>query len=231
MINYTNKDAVCAAKIVFPQASESVEISKGFSHSIFEVKTKDKPESVIIKFANQNSKKFDLSKEVKTQEFLRNVNVSVPKVILHNKPNEKNPHEFLILEKIDGEDLDDVWGNLTEDEKLTLAKDMGELLGKIHKTKFDKYGYISGSGLEPENDLSFSLKSSGKKKEANKAVFNVLSVGFSDLGGLIAFDFVNHEDLIKIFNYLVTNKDIVKTEENPSLIHMDFEPRNIRVKK
>ena len=114
---------------------------------------------------------------------LQELGVPVPRVILHNETKNKTSHEFLILSKSEGIDLDSIWNKLNKKEQEEIAVKMGEILGKIHTIKFDKYGFLTPNGID--DTYNFSLKKAGGKADINGATMNILSETFSDFGDYI----------------------------------------------
>ena len=66
---------------------------------------------------------------------------------------EDNPvtgHAYAVTDCIEGERLDLVAPDLTNDELAALGQEIGEALGRIHKVKFDRYGFFADRLAVPE---------------------------------------------------------------------------------
>lgn len=227
-MEYTKKDALYAAQLIYPEAKDAKELKSGYTHFTFEVKTETYPESVIVRFGNNSEDKFCLEKEIITMKLLQENGIQVPRVILYDKSKQKVPFEFAILSKIPGQDLSEIWKSLPKKEQSQIAYEMGKVLGKIHQIKFDTAGYITPKGLDA---LKFDLKKVGEPIKTNPIVKKVLSETLHDLGYLASTGYLTENQLKNIFNFVIKSKDLAYTSEKPSLIHGDFEYRNIRVKK
>ncbi len=228
-MHYKNKDAIKAAHLIFPEISNVKKINKGYSHDIFEVFPKNNEKTFIIRFSNGNKEENSLEKEIRVNEILAENNLPVPKIILYQKASNELPLEFAIMSKIEGHDLDDLWKKLLKGEQEKIAEKMGELLGKIHNIKFDKFGVLTPNGIREKYDFNF--KKVGKEVKINRHSAEILSRAFSDLGFFSSHKFVTEDLVSKIVKYLIKNRRLTEIKEKPSLIHGDFDIRNIKVIK
>lgn len=229
-MKHSEADALYVAQTVFPRATEAINISKGYSHDVFEVKTNSFPKQIIVRFANENPEKYSLKKEIRINQLLQKLGIPVPKVIYFGKKKrEKRILEFVILYKVEGTDLSDIFQDLSKKEQSQLARKMGEILGKIHSQRFEQYGTLLPEGIYSEDN--FSLKEMGKGRKVDCSIFTILSWVFSDLGKVASYKGINKELIGEIANYVLANKKFAKEEEKPALIHGDFDIINIRVKK
>lgn len=228
-MKYNEKDALRAVQIIFEKASNARKINKGFSHDIYEVETGSYPQKVVVRFSNQNPEQFSLGKEIRVNKLLQNLGLPVPRIILYDKTKKIVPYGFVIMSKLDGEDLDELWNKLSKKEQIQIAEKIGEMLGKIHSVKFDKFGMLLPEGIK--DDGSFSLKKVGTRAESNAASFQILSDGFSDLGKFTSYRSVNPRFVSAVADYFVKNKFLSETDEGPTLTHGDYYSANFRVKK
>ena len=227
-MEFNKNDAIYAARLIYPNASKVKELKSGYSHYAFEVFTEEFPESVIVRFANESKEKFGLGKEVRVMKILESIGVPVPRVILYDNTKSKFPFEFVILSKLLGEDLSDVWSKLSKKEQSEICFEMGMILGKIHKIKFDQVGYILPNGIDGN---IFDMKKVGKKVKSNPYIEKELSESLHDVGLMSAKNIIHEEKIIKIIKEHIEEKERVYYDEEPSLIHGDFEYRNLKVKK
>ena len=229
-MNHTEQDAINAARRMFPLSSEAQKVSKSYSHDVFIVKTEAEPSEVVVRFSNGNKEEFNLAKEIRANKIMEDLGLPVPKILLHNK--EKNPFEFVILSKLEGQDLDVIWPTLSEEEQKQIAHKMGEIIGKIHQIKLEAYGLLNENGIDNGSDISaFSLKKVGEMPPINRAVHHISAITLHDLGSLSAFKTIDKKDVKDIANYIFDNASVLETQEEPTLIHGDFEYRNIKVQK
>lgn len=69
--------------------------------------------------------------------------IASPEIIYEDFTEDKYEHGFYIMEKIDGENLEDYVDNLTDEKLETVIYQYGKILGQIHgEIEFDNYGLI-----------------------------------------------------------------------------------------
>ncbi len=226
---YNEKDALRATQCVFHNASKARKLNRGYSHDIYEVETNEYPEKVIIRFSNDNPEKFSLKKEVRVNQIIQKLGIPVPRIILHDETKETVPYEFVIMSKLEGEDLDKIWENLSIKEQLEIIEKIGEILGRIHTIKFDRFGMLLPEGIDDEG--SFSLKGNKQKINSSPSVFHILSMALDDLGRFASYNNINPEFSSHIANFIIKNKKLAESNEEPCLIHGDFYKSNFKVKK
>lgn len=211
----------------YPNYEKIKEISDGFSHYVFEIKTKKK--ELILKASEERLDKFSLRKETRIHKLMKRLNIPTAQVIKNGFHKGNPSFEYIIISKINGIRLDKALKRMNEREKEETMQKVGELLGKIHKTKFKVYGYLDIKGIN--EDVKFSLKKTGKGMKLNPAKSMAMSLIFHDFGKLISYKKINEKTIINILKYLIKNQDLTISKEKPSLIHGDYEPKNIFVKK
>lgn len=222
-------DALYAAQTIYPKARKIKKINKGYSHEIFEIETGEYPEKVILKTNNNKIGKFSIDKEKRIHEIIQEKGIPCPRVIHLDISKKRVNFNFIIISKLEGIDLETVWERLKQNEKEKITEKMGEILGKIHQTKYEEIGYLTKEDID--NKHSFSLKKVGESPLINPFLINVVSDTMWDLGVLISNPLIKEEDSKKIFEYLLKNKKLSEENEKPSLIHGDFDIINLRVKK
>ncbi len=75
-------------------------------------------------------------REINSLKILENSNVKVPKVI---KYGEYDEHEWMIIEYIEGDILDSISSRLDKENILSIFKELGEALGKVHSYRIFDY--------------------------------------------------------------------------------------------
>lgn len=221
--------ALYAVQQIYPKAKKIKKINKGYSHEIFEVETEEYPEKIIVKLANSKEDKFSLRKEKRIHEMLQEKGIPVPRVIFLDDSKEKVDFEFIVLSKAEGIDLEEIFHKFSRKQQEQIFEEIGEILGKIHSTKFESYGYLTPTEIYDEHN--FTLKKVGKRLPINPSTLSIISSALFDLGYLFANENTNQDLLRDIFEYFIKNRNLSASYESPSLIHGDFEIRNIRVKK
>ncbi|RMZ78659.1 hypothetical protein DV738_g3782, partial [Chaetothyriales sp. CBS 135597] len=105
---------------------------------------------VLAKIPNPNAghPRSVVASEVATLDFLRNeLQIPVPRVIewsLHNHDSTANlvGAEFMLMEKVPGRQLSDVWPTMSEAERFGLVKSIVRIENKLTDLKLSKYGSI-----------------------------------------------------------------------------------------
>ncbi len=225
---YTEKDALMAARMVFPEAKSAHPLKKGYSHEVFEVKVKNK--EVIVRFSNGNKGNHSLEKQIIVNKMLHEKGLPVPEVILYEKKGNRSKNEFVIMSKLQGHDVSELWSKMDEEEKCKVAELVGELLGKIHKIKLKEFGGITPEGIDNKHGR-FKMKKVGIEYPIHYHVADYLARAFNDVGLLAAHDFIKPDFIVKIIKYITERKHLASTDEKPTLVHGDFEPRNIMIRK
>ena len=226
----TKKNILKTVKLFYPKARRIKKLNKGFSHNIFEIETGDKSKKAIFKVCIQEREEwFSLKKEARVHEILRSIGIPVPEVIETDDSKKIIPAEFMICSYIEGRDLEEIWDKLSEKEKEEISEEMGEILGRIHKIKFNEYGYLKINGIREE--YNWVLKEKNRGVKLNHSSLTIMSWTLNALGRLFVNKSFSRKKINEIFNYLYTNQRLAESNEKPSLIHGDFEIRNIRVQK
>ncbi|KAL3421539.1 hypothetical protein PVAG01_07985 [Phlyctema vagabunda] len=153
-----------------------VKLPEGHFNKIFLLKFNNGRE-LIAKVPNPNAgiAHFTIASEVATLDYLRTVlNISVPEVSIlnsHSSPS-LNPvgAEYIIMEKVPGVELHQVWSDVSDPDRTSLVKDVVQIESKLAAVGFPKYGSLfypddvvdqahSGSIVKkllpgPENNIS-----------------------------------------------------------------------------
>src|SRR3972149_443977 len=136
-----------AAKIIFKKAKNLENIKRGYSHEIYSVETGEYPPKVIIKLSNNAPPENSLKKEIRINKLLEKKGFPVPKIILHDESKKIVPFEFVIMTYLEGENLDSIFDKLHNTEKEDIFEQLGDLMGRIHGIKFDKFGELLPEGI------------------------------------------------------------------------------------
>lgn len=128
---------------------------------------------------------------------------------------EVDSYQFSIMEYIDGISLNNTIISNMEDDFSEVMNDLGKALGKLQDFQFEKEGNLKHD-LEvipySEGDDIINYAYNCLEKDYTKSCFNGKEI-----------------DIIK--NYINTNKKHIPCPSNPSLVHGDYDPANILVKK
>jgi len=226
---YDEKDALKAAQIIFKKSKIAKKLNRGYSHDIYEVETNESPAKAIIRFSNKNPRENCLEKEIRVNQILKKIGIPVPEILLHDKTKKIIPYEFVIMAELEGEDLDQLWDNLPENEKIDILEKIGEILGRIHKVKFKHFGILLPKGIKKKAD--FSLKMEGDKIEMNPSTLDIFVDTFEWIGTLATFSIINPEFILDLTKYILDKRKLTETNEKPALTHGDFYTQNFKVKR
>jgi len=145
MENYEDKIREIVKKDLYAEVIEIKRITEGFSHYMYDIKINKFPFEVIFRFQNAPAKDTNILKEKWIMEKLKEKNIPVPKIHKFFFDDETETG-FMILEKFKGIRLDTIWDYLSDEEKISLSRKMGELIRKIHSIKLSQFGYIENYG-------------------------------------------------------------------------------------
>lgn len=126
--------------------------------------------------------------------------------------------EWMLMSKIDGIILENVWNELSSENKALIMHEMGDILGKIHNFyEYDYYGIWEECGTSIVNHSTFL--------EYRK-----------DSDGLIIENIINQDlpfkGLLKrSYEKLVQYYQDIHSIHSPRLCHHDYSARNILVRK
>jgi len=187
------------------------------------VKINKFPEEVIIRFSNNTKKDSNLSKEKYIIETLRKNKIPAPKILGFSE-------DYMIIEKIQGEKLDNIWNNLTKQEKISITEKIGKLAKDIHKIKLSKFGKIEERG-NIKSDEAFKFRKTGKKSRYSSWLREFLKMYTDDLARLASYPLISRKFLAKAMNYTLINSDTINYKGKPTLIHGDLFPGHIFVRK
>lgn len=126
--------------------------------------------------------------------------------------------EWMLMSQIDGIILEDVWNELSINNKAFLMEEMGEILGRIHSSyEYDYYGAWKECGTFILNHQDFIEY----RKNSDKIIIdNIIKQGIP-----------NKELINSSYERLVKYYDYIQPRNIPRLCHHDFSARNMLVNK
>jgi aminoglycoside phosphotransferase (APT) family kinase protein len=156
------------------------------------------------------------SREIASLKLLENSNIRCPKIFKYG--NLEDGNEWLITEYIEGEILDKVMSEMSNEDKLSIFEQMGEELGKLHAFKtFNFFGE-----WDEHNNSIHNIKNYYEHfvQGVERSIEEVLSQNLPD------------KDLLaSAINQIRNNYKLFDINVIPRLTHGDFDGRNILVKK
>jgi len=126
--------AICK-KQNLEEPSQIKRFEKGMINDVFLLNDK-----YVIKINTGHPKLPKLKKEKEIYELLAKTNVPVPKVYAYDSSKEIMEFSYIIMEKIKGNSLNDIWNSMGKNSKLEELSKIGEVLAKIHSINFDNFG-------------------------------------------------------------------------------------------
>ena len=150
-------------------------------------------------------------REINSLKILENSNVKVPKVI---KYGEYDEHEWMIIEYIEGDILDSISSRLDKENILSIFKELGEALGKIHSYRVFNYATGWDEKIKADNFENYKIR---KLEQRIEEIENQ--------------NLPDKELLFKAIDIIKQNyKDIFSATEF-RLTHNDFDGRNVLVEE
>ncbi|GAA0126517.1 hypothetical protein UT300019_24200 [Clostridium sp. CTA-19] len=148
-------------------------------------------------------------RETNSLQILKDSNVKVPKLI---KTGNYHGYDWVIMEYISGETLDNVIMKINDENKKLIFKEMGETLGKIHSFKIFDYAVTWDKTITSQEFEDY------KFKKLNKNIIEIESQNLPD-----------KDILYKAIKILKGNYNKIINKNEFRFTHNDFEGRNILV--
>lgn len=147
-----------AAKSVDRQRCVSItKIAEGGFNRVFTLRMDDGFEVIAkIPYHIVVPHRYMTASEVATMEFLRqHADIPVPRVYTWSS-DKANPvgAEYIIMEKVNGVVLGDVWWSLSGKQRLTVINQLVQVEAKMFQSPLPSYGSLFFSGFLPEKDVT-----------------------------------------------------------------------------
>lgn len=110
-------------------------LEKGMVNDVFSL---DKKYVIKIKTGNPEIPRFRKEKEI--YDLLRKNNLPVPKIYAYDNSKNIIPYTFILMDRIYGENLGDLWKGLSDSDKDNMLVNLGKLLAQIHSVRFSQFG-------------------------------------------------------------------------------------------
>ncbi len=182
---------------------------KGMVNDVFLLNNK-----YVLKINTGHPKLPKLKKEKEIYELLAKTNIPVPKVYAYDSSKSIIDYPYMIMEKIEGNSLNDSFGSMDKKSKLEQISKMGELLAKIHSITFENFG-------EEFSDGKFNGQSTynGFMQKYVKEILQKVKESKT----------LEESKIKRIQNYFNENKDFDITPK-ASLLHGNFNYDNLLIK-
>lgn len=201
-------------------------ITTGYSHYMFDCTLDDK--NVIVRISTNTHAEFNIQKELWVMKHFADKNIPIPNVYASDISRKVFPFDYMVMQKLEGKQLDTIWETLSPDDKKEIAVLLGKFIAKIHTITFDRFGRIGQDGIVHRKEFSF--RKQGTKIEKNQWTKTVLQDAFKELVGLISLNMITPEQSSAITAYLHQHKDLTNHCESV-MIHNDVVFSHIFVTK
>ena len=195
-------------------------IPKGFMNTKYLIRISNPDKDLVLKIADgKRYQKPYVLKEAAVLKLVKNKlpDLPVPEIFLAKEAHPMFSADLVLMSKLPGIDLADLWGNLSREEKADIVYQMGCLLAKLHTIKSDKFGGIANDG---------SLKD-GSDSWAKATIPNLFEeLGKQEVLGVHAPEFRD-----EIIRYFRSNLPIFAAQQEPTLVHIDWHKDHFRVEK
>ena len=101
----------------------------------------------VIRMNIRKSNISHFKKEYLVMNWLKKLSIPVPKVLVIDDTKKLVRYPYIIMNKLEGTEVNSGWNLLTLKEKQKIAFDAGVYLTKIHSIKFKKFGDIKRDTL------------------------------------------------------------------------------------
>ena len=130
-----------------PLVESTLEVSffaEGAFNKLYQISAPELPSSYLLRVTLPVEPFFKTESEVATIAFLRgNTSIPVPNIIAWQSNLEGDlGYEWMLMEKIDGVPLFEVWRKVPWDQKLALVDKTAELINELQSHKFGKIGAL-----------------------------------------------------------------------------------------
>ncbi|KAF7166804.1 hypothetical protein CNMCM6106_002502 [Aspergillus hiratsukae] len=135
-----------AGHIVGSQCLKMTKLPEGLYNKVFSLEMENGRE-ILARIPNPNAghPQYVVASEVATLDFLRNVlNIPVPEVLSWSSPSQHNAvgAEYILMERVRGRQLSEVWDALSEAQRFGLVKSLVEIEQKLANVKFALHGSL-----------------------------------------------------------------------------------------
>ncbi|SDZ05966.1 Phosphotransferase enzyme family protein [Proteiniborus ethanoligenes] len=180
-------------------------------HLVYLIKD-EKENSYILKIYG---KAFRFCNELTGLKLLRD-KIKCPKLLISGKVFSEI--EWLLMSNIEGIILGNVWKELSNENKVYIMQQMGEILGRIHSAyKYDYYGAWQEYGTFILNHKDFMEY----RKNSDKIIIE----------NIIRQDIPHKELIMHSYEKLIKYYDDIKPRDVPRLCHHDFSARNMLINR
>jgi aminoglycoside phosphotransferase (APT) family kinase protein len=169
-------------------------------------------ERYVIRFYISEATRYQPSQgEAHAFEILANSGIPVPKVVALGFSGDISPYDYLIMTRLPGRPLIEVWPELDKRQRKRAANSIGVYLAQIHTYTFKRFGYLAR--LESESYCCW---------------YDFVYDYFSHYAGRVERMGIIESDIIeRIQRLLQTNRPLLEQVTLGALLHSDFQFKHI----
>ena len=203
MINNTVAEKII--RKIYPKAKvNSINLyKKGMINKNYEIITSNPNKEFILRIYPKDGWKAKKENELYSL-ISKKIDIPIPKVYLIDDNRKIIEYTYLLLSKIDGEELNIAYKR-TKNKSLIITA--GEILGKIHTIRMPNFGWITDKGVSP----SFSKWTEFLEYDLNEK-----------LSKLIKIRSFPKEIISQSKNYFMKTQSLLDVEDEPCLLHKDY---------
>lgn len=215
MLNYTDEQIRKELEIILERYDFDIKPVGNHNlkrHLVYQIDIKD-GDKFIFKLYYRDRRR---SREIASLKLLENSGVKCPKIFKYG--NLLNGSQWLITKFIEGDLLDKVMGEISQDNRLNIFEEIGEELGKLHSFRtFDFFGEWDEEGKSVKNIKNY---------------YDHFVLGMErTINEVLEQDLPDKCILINAIEIIRDNYEKFNIKIEARLMHNDFDGRNILVKE
>jgi aminoglycoside phosphotransferase (APT) family kinase protein len=169
-------------------------------------------EKYVFRFNARDTNLPKLQREKIAYGLSANIGLPVPKILAFDDSKKISLFDVMVMEKIDGSNIESEWLNLKLEQRAKLAEQAGKLLRKIHSIPLNYFGDLSERSPLPQTKSWFEFLQEKVEFHLNEAMeISLFTV----------------EQLTSIAFILKKMKSQISSIKTASLVHVDFHFGNL----
>ena len=150
------------------------------------------------------------------EKLANNPNIPAPQVIYTENSEKILGYRFIIISYVEGENLWNIWRNLSQEEIIPIARELGKIVKEIHSIKYDFFGEIE--------DIESAERYYDYKDKILKQLEEYVKI-------ILERKVLPEELVVKVQKYILANIDEMYVPAKACLLHNDIHQGNLIVKK
>lgn len=187
---------------------------------------------LVVRIFNPVSGDWKPRKEEVVYRLLKDNGISVPTILKTDITKSLIPFNYVISNRLDGSVMSDIYDSLTQEEKVVLYKEFGQIVGRIHSITFDRFGDVEERDdkvvVGPAHEIT------DVSDTLNSGPFGIWKDMHDEIvkARLHYFKGSAFEDLITtIEKYFQENIHLIDYDVVARLLHMDLHRGNIFINR